>query len=148
MHVGEVHLLEFLETGDALGDGLEVGEHAAEPTLAHVRHVHTGGLGLDGLLGLLLGADEQHGAAVGHGGLDEVVGDVDQIERLEEVDDVDAVALGEDVLLHLRVPAAGLVAELETGLQHFAHRNLSHGITTFLSVIAWPCVPACSHRVR
>ena len=83
-------------------------------------------------LSLLLGADEQHGAIVGDGGLDEVVGDIDQIQRLEQVDDVDSVTLGKDVLLHLRVPTAGLVTELETGLQHFAHSDLSHGITTFL----------------
>ncbi len=79
------------------------------------------------------------------GGLDEVVGLVDHVERLEQVDDVDAVALGEDELLHLRVPTTGLVAEVQTCLQHVAHSDLSHGITTsFLSVLAWPCVPACS----
>ena len=65
----------------------------------------------DSFLSLLLGADEEHGAVVGHGGLDEVVRLVDHVERLEQVDDVDAVALGEDELLHLRVPTTGLVAK-------------------------------------
>ena len=145
MHVGEVHLFEFLETGDALGHGLEVGQHAAEPALGDIRHVHAGGLGGHCFLSLLLGADEQHGAVMSDGGLDEVIGGVDHIERLEQVDDVNAVALGEDELLHLRVPTTGLVAEVQTCLQHIAHSDLSHGIaTSFLSVLAWSCVPACN----
>ena len=130
LRIGEVHLLKFLQTAHTLGDGLEVGQHAAEPTLGHVGHVHARGLGLHGFLGLLLGADEQHGAVVGDGGLDEVIGLVDQLQRLEQVDDVDAVALGEDELLHLRVPTTGLVAEVQACLQHVAHSDLSHGIAT------------------
>ena len=129
-HVGEVHLFEFLETGDALGHGLEVGQHTAEPTLGNVRHVHADSLIGNGFLSLLLGADEQHGAVVSDGSLDEVVGLVDHVERLEQVDDVDAVALGEDELLHLRIPTTGLVAEVQACLQHVAHIDLSHGITT------------------
>ena len=130
VHVGEVHFLKFLEAGDALGHGLEVGQHAAEPTLGDIRHVHAGGLSGNSFLSLFLGADEQHGAVVGNSGLDEVVGLVDHVERLEQVDDVDAVALGEDELLHLRVPTTGLVAEVQACLQHVAHSDLSHGIAT------------------
>ena len=75
---------------------------------------------------------------MGDGSLDEVIGLIDHVERLEQVDDVDAVALGEDELLHLRVPTTGLVAEVQACLQHIAHIDLSHGITTsFLSV---PCL--------
>ena len=82
------------------------------------------------------------------GSLDEVIGLIDHVERLEQVDDVDAVALGEDELLHLRVPTTGLVAEVQACLQHVAHIDLSHGITTsFLSVLAWSCVPACSQNL-
>ena len=61
---------------------------------------------------------------MGNSGLDEVVGLVDHVERLEQVDDVDAVALGEDELLHLRVPTTGLVAEVQACLQHVAHIDL------------------------
>ena len=80
--------------------------------------------------GLLLGPHEEHGAVVGHGLLDEVIGLVDQTERLEEVDDVDAVTLHQDVLLHLGVPTTGLVSEVDAGLQHFAHGDLCH-VRTF-----------------
>ena len=127
-HVLEVDLLELLHALHALGDGGEVGQHAAEPAVVHVGHAHAAGLLRDGLLGLLLGADEQDGAAVGDGLLDELVGAVDVGQRLLEVDDVDAVALGEDEALHLGVPAAGLVAEVDTGVEELAHGHDGHDV--------------------
>ncbi len=99
----------------------EVREHAAEPAVVHVGHPDARGLLGHGLLGLLLGADEEDGAAVRDGLLDELVRAVDVRQRLLEVDDVDAVALGEDEALHLRVPTAGLVPEVDTA------RELAHG---------------------
>src|SRR5204863_8294659 len=39
-----------------------------------------------------------------------------------EVDDVDLVAMAEDVGRHLRVPVAGLVSEMDPGLEHLTHR--------------------------
>src|SRR5208282_5536222 len=43
-------------------------------------------------------------------------------------DDVNTVAGAEDVLLHLRVPAAGLMAEMNAGLQQLLHADFSHRI--------------------
>src|SRR5262249_54963272 len=43
--------------------------------------------------------------------------------RLAQIDDVDAVPLAEDVLLHLRIPALGLVAEVNPRLQQLGHRD-------------------------
>src|SRR5690606_13151790 len=80
----------------------------------------------DRLLRLLLRADEQDGSAVGDGLLDELVGTVDVRQRLLEVDDVDAVALGEDETLHLRVPTAGLVPEVDTALEELTHGHDGH----------------------
>ena len=76
-----------------------------------------GGVLGDRLARLLLGADEQHAAAAGADAPGEVVRLLDQADRLLQVDDVDAAALGEDVAAHLRVPAARLVAEVDSGLQ-------------------------------
>ncbi len=59
--------------------------------------------------------------------LDELVGAVDVRQRLEQVDDVDAVTLGEDEALHLRVPATGLVTEVDAALQQLPHRDDGHG---------------------
>src|SRR4029453_17999074 len=98
----EVDLFEFLHALDTLGDSLEVGEHTAQPTLVHVRLANAGSLLGNCFLSLLLGADEQDGAAVGDSSLDELVGAVDVGQRLLEVNDVDAVALREDEALHLR----------------------------------------------
>ena len=122
-HVVEVELLELLEALQAAVHGLEVGEHAAQPALVHVGHADAGRLLGDGLLGLLLGADEQDRAAVGDGLLDELVGAVDVGQRLLQVDDVDAVALGEDEALHLRVPATGLVPEVHAALEQLLHAD-------------------------
>src|SRR5262249_6711004 len=41
---------------------------------------------------------------------------------LGEVDDVDVVAGAEDVILHLRVPAVGLMTEMYASLKKLAHR--------------------------
>jgi len=95
----------------------------------------TGGLVADGLLGLLLGTDEQNVVTVGYGLGHEVEGLTEQLGRLGQVDDVDAVALREDEWLHLGVPAASLVAEVDTCLKQLAHGNLGHGAWTSCTVL-------------
>ena len=90
--VVEVELLELLHAREALGDRLEVGEQTTEPALVDVGLADARRLLGDGLLRLLLGADEEHGAAVGDRLLDEVVRLVDVGERLLQVDDVDAAS--------------------------------------------------------
>jgi hypothetical protein len=53
---------------------------------------------------------------------------VEQAHGLREVEDVDAVAGGEDEPSHVGVPATGLVAEVNSSLQHLAHADASsHG---------------------
>jgi hypothetical protein len=42
------------------------------------------------------------------------------------------VALREDETAHLRVPATGLVSEVDTGLEEFVERGLRHGNTGWL----------------
>ena len=96
---------------------VEVGEQPAEPALAHVEHAAVLGDRLDRVLGLLLGADEEDHAALRREVLGERPRPLEQLDRLHQVDDVDAVALAEDVAAHLRVPAARLVAEVDAGLQ-------------------------------
>ena len=87
---------------------------------------HLLGVAADRVLGLLLGADEQHVATAGDELADEVVRGLDPRERLLEIDDVDAVALTEDESLHLGVPPAGLVPEMDTGFEHLTHRDDGH----------------------
>src|SRR5690606_29550941 len=63
--VVEVDFLEFLHARESLGDRLEVGEQTAEPALVDEGLTDTLRLLGDRELGLLLGADEEDGAAVG-----------------------------------------------------------------------------------
>jgi hypothetical protein len=111
---------------------LEVGQQAAEPAVVDVRHA--GGLGrlLDRVARLLLGADEEDRAAPVRELRSELLRLVEQLLRLEQVDDVDPGALAMDEAAHLRVPAACLVAEVNAGLQQLFEVNLSHGVAPLL----------------
>ena len=89
-------------------------------------HAATQSLVTDGLLSLLLGADEQDVAALSCNFLHVVVSLVQLLHGLLQVNDIDTIALGEDVLSHLGVPAAGLVTEVHTCLEKLLHRNDCH----------------------
>ncbi len=119
---------EVVQPPNPLVDRLEVRQQAAEPAVVDVRHV--GGLGdlLDGVARLLLGADEQDGAAAVRDLADELLRLRQQRLRLEQIDDVDAAALAKNEAAHLGVPAARLVAEMDAGLQQLRDSNVSHGL--------------------
>src|SRR5690606_34394937 len=84
------------------------------------------GFSCQDLLRLLLGADEQDGTATARYVAQEVEGLLAFDEGLLQVDDEDAVAFGEDVALHLRVAALGLVAEVHAGLEELLHSEVRH----------------------
>src|SRR5690606_3765410 len=88
-----------------------------------VEHAAALGRILDGFLRLLLGADEDDAPAAGGEVAGEILSLGEQTDRLLEVDDVDPVALGEDVGAHLRVPALGLVSEVDPCLQQRLHTD-------------------------
>src|SRR5439155_8328876 len=98
------------------------------PALVHVEHPAAARLLEHGLLGLLLGADEEHRAPARGQVAHERVRLPELLERLLEVDDVDAVALTEDVLLHLGVPALGLVPEAHSGFEQLLHGQCRHNV--------------------
>ena len=50
----------------------------------------------------------------------------EQVLGLQQVDDVDPVALAVDVAAHARVPAPRLVAEVKPGLQQVLESGLGH----------------------
>ena len=76
--------------------------------------------------GLLLGADEEHGAAAAGELAGEAAGVLQQRLGLQQVDDVDPVQLAEDEAAHVRVPAARLVAEVDSGLEQLFQACLWH----------------------
>ena len=117
---------ELVQMLDALRERPPVRQQAAQPAVRDVRHADTLRLLRDGVLGLLLRAHEEHGAAAACDVGDERVRLLEQRLRLGEIDDVDAAALAEDEALHLRVPAARLVAEVDAGLQEVLHGHDRH----------------------
>jgi hypothetical protein len=119
---------------DPVRDRAPVGQQPAEPAMVNIGHADALSLLCDCVHGLLLRADEQNGAAP--------LGEVSRkrsrffepFEGLLEVDDVDAAALTEDEALHLRIPAARLVAEVNSGFQKLSHADDCHGLSPFLLV--------------
>ena len=93
--------LERLQALDPPLDGGEVGEHAAQPAVVDVVLAAALGLGRNRLLRLLLGADEEDAVATANCVADELEGILQPRHGLGQVDDVDPVALGEDVGAHL-----------------------------------------------
>ena len=113
--------LELLHEPDPLLDRDEVGEHAAQPALVDVGHARPGSLLGDRR------PDEQDGLAPGDRLADEVEGGLQPLGGLGKVDDVDPVALREDERAHLGIPAASLVAEVDSGFEQLPHRDGRHG---------------------
>ena len=95
-------------------DRLPIRERSSQPTHIDVGHGAVLGSHRQILLGLLLGADEQDRTSLGHGISDQVVGFFEANDRLLKVDDVNAVALGEDERFHLGVPPLGAVAKVHS----------------------------------
>ena len=115
--------VEVAETLDAARDGAPVGEGAAEPAVGDVEGARADRFVDDDLLGLRLGADEEDLSARFDDGLEGLVSEDGALNRLVEIDDVDAVAGAVDVFAHLRVPAVGLVSEVDAGFQALLHRD-------------------------
>ena len=118
--------LKFEHLVHSKGDGAKVGQHATEPTLVDIRHSTAVSCLANGILCLLLRSDEQDVSAIGCKIAKEVVGGLDPVERLVEVDDVNTIAFAKDESTHLRVPTTGLVAEMRTCLNHLTHADESH----------------------
>ena len=104
------HGFKGLEFFNGTADGLEVGEHPAQPAVVDIKHPTAFGLFGNGVHGLLFSAHEQDEAAVGHLFHHGIVGNLKELDGLLEIDDVDAVSGPEDIRLHLGVPAAGLMS--------------------------------------
>ena len=85
---GAAHALVLLHFCHPLRDGLEVGQHATQPTLVNVRHTAFFGVGPNGVLCLTLGAYKKDPAAVSYQVAGKPVGLFDALQTLLEVNDV------------------------------------------------------------
>ena len=135
--------LEQIEAVDGTLHRLEVGEHAAEPTVRYVKLLRGTGCFRHDVRGLSLGTDEQDLLAASDRIDHEVAGSRQLNGRLLQIDDVDAVLLAEDVGLHLRVPPTGLVTEVDAGVEQISQGNIRH---VFSSPVKPPRLPR-DHRL-
>ena len=108
-----------------------VGQHAAEPTVVDVIHAATIGFALHHFLRLTFGADKQDIATVCCCFAYNSICFVQLTQGFLQVNDVDAVALPENIPGHFGVPTAGLVTEVYAGLQQFSHGDDSHNSSPF-----------------
>ena len=127
-----LHGLELLEPADAAADGAEVGEHTAQPPGVDVMNAGAGRFIADGILRLLLGAHKKHGFAVGRQIAHEHIRFLQLADRFLQVDDINAVALRKNIRGHFGVPAAGLVSEVDAGLQQLLHGYDCHNAKSSL----------------
>src|SRR5690606_12862643 len=117
-HLHLAFLFEFLELEEILHTapyGVEIGQRSAEPPGVDVRHSRPRRFLGYYALGLLFGAHEEDLSAVRNGVSHEIVSLFEQTHRLLQVNYVYTVPAAEDELLHLRIPVAYLVAEMDPG---------------------------------
>ena len=119
--------LKLAHAADGRTERLRIRERSAEPALGHVELLDGLGRALDELGNLLLRGDEEDLLACEDRVPEELRGLVEKSDGLREVDDVDTVALVEDVTFHLRVPTLRLMAEVKTGIKHILERDARKG---------------------
>ena len=115
------HGFQLFQPLDGFLNRQHVGEQTAQPALVHVIHLAARGFFGHRFLRLALGADEQHVLALGRHFADEAGGVLEHFQRLLQIDDVNAVAFSENVFFHFRIPALGLVPEVNASFEQFFH---------------------------
>ena len=91
--------------------------------MVHVEHPAALRFFGDGFLRLTLGAEEKNALALRRLLRDVTSRLAEKFQGFLKVNDVDSVALAENIFLHFRIPAPGLVAEVNSRLQQLFHRN-------------------------
>src|SRR5215813_15444403 len=131
------HLIELFESLHGFLYSDPIGQEPAQPALVDVEHPTTLRFFRDRILRLPLGTHEKHrlssGGQVGH----ELRRFLEHLERLLQIDDVNPVALTEDVFLHLRIPALRLMPEVNTRFEQLLHGDVSQK-TSYLVCIKRP----------
>ena len=120
------HLIDGGHLLHSLADGGEVGKHTASPTLRDVRHAYALCSSSDNVLTLLLGAYEENLTTAACDSLKSLSSFVDFYYGLVQIDDMDTVALHEDIRSHCRIPFALEVAEVATCFKQLFKIGTSH----------------------
>src|SRR5690554_4234779 len=101
--------------------------------MIYIGHARTLCVLLDALLSGALSANKQNLLFLSSHLLDHIHSFMERWYRLLKVYDMNFVASAKDIRGHLWVPITGLVAEMDTGLQHFAHAYCWHSELPVLS---------------
>jgi hypothetical protein len=89
----------------------------AQPAVVHEKRTAALRFFGDRFLGLPLGAHKKNVSTLPGEFAHEAARFAEHLEGFLKIDNVDAVAFAENVLLHFRVPATRLVTEVNSGLQ-------------------------------
>jgi len=103
----------------------------AQPALVHVEHRAARCLLGNGVLRLALGAHEENDSPLGGQVLHEFRRLFEHLQRLLQVNNVDPIALAEDVLLHARVPPFRLMPEVNTSFEQLLHGDVCQSTSLF-----------------
>ena len=115
------HFFQFLQAGYASLDSTEVGKHAAEPTFIYIKHIATLGFFSDRILSLFLCSDKQDRCSCCCHFTDKSISFFYFFHCLLQVNDINTITFGEDVPCHLRIPATGLMPEMNACFKQLFH---------------------------
>ena len=99
-------------------------EAAGEDPFGHDEDARPGranGFVPDGFLCLALGANKQDGSTISNRIADDIVSSSQVFDRLLQVNDVNAVALGKNIRAHERIPLVGTVTKVHPAFQQGFH---------------------------
>ena len=103
-----------------------VGQRAAQPTFRHVVHPTAFRLRLHETASLPFCTDEDDLLALLCNLSQEVTAADESLDRLANIDDVDLIALAEDIITHLRMPTTDTVAKVDAGVDQILNLNDCH----------------------
>src|ERR1700688_2600736 len=116
------HGLQCLQALDGLLEGGPIRQRATQPAMIDVEHAAAVRFLRNRFLCLALCSQEKDGLAAAALFAHKAGSLAKQLQCLLQINDVDSIAFAENILLHLRIPAAGLMAEMNSSLQQFLHR--------------------------
>ncbi len=127
------HFVQLFEPLHRLLHRNPIGEQSAEPALVHVETATTRCFFGDGVLGLALGAHEQHNLSLHCQVLHKLRCLFEHLQSFLQVNNVNPVALSEDVFLHPGIPTLGLMPEVNSRFEQLLHGDISQ-LTSSLSL--------------
>ena len=114
---------QFFQSFQPTADRPEVRQRAAEPALGHIRHPTAGRFFNDRLGRLPLRSHEQDQAVLRGHPVEELAGAEQSPDGFFQVNDMNQVALAVNIRLHLRVPAARAMSEMNARIDQVFHND-------------------------